>query len=68
MTHAARKPPNITHSVRIAVNTGGGKGQCYSKRKKEEKTKEKRKRKQKQPKIIKKGKRGDSNYKIPKKT
>ena len=54
VTHAARKPPNITHSVRIAVNTGGGKGQCYSKRKKEEKTKEKRKRKQKQPKIIKK--------------
>ena len=77
MTHAARKPPNITHSVRIAVNTGGGKGQCYSKRKKEEKTKEKRKRKQKQPKIIKKGEREEDekiakkipnpNYKILKK-
>ena len=77
VTHAARKPPNITHSVRIAVNTGGGKGQCYSKRKKEEKTKERRKRKQKQPKIIKKGERGEDekiakkipnpNYKIPKK-
>ena len=66
VTHAARKPPNITHSVRIAVNTGGGKGQCYSKRKKEEKTKEKRKRKQKQPKIIKKGKRGEDE-KIAKK-
>ena len=34
VTHAARKPPNITHSVWIDVNTGGGKGQCYSKRKK----------------------------------
>ena len=34
VTHAARKPPNITHSVWIDVNTGGGKEQCYSKRKK----------------------------------
>ena len=34
VTHAARKPPNITHSVWIDVNTGGGKGQCYLKRKK----------------------------------
>ena len=65
VTHAARKPPNITHSVRIAVNTGGGKGQCYSKRKKEEKTKERRKRKQKQTKIIKeeKKRRGWENFK-----
>ena len=65
VTHAARKPPNITHSVRIAVNTGGGKGQCYSKRKKEEKTKERRKRKQKQPKIIKEEKKmwGWENFK-----
>ena len=53
VTHAARKPPNITHSVRIAVNTGGGKGQCYSKRKKRKKKRKKEGRKQKQPKIIK---------------
>ena len=78
MTHAARKPPNITHSVRIAVNTGGGKGQCYSKRKKEENTKEKKEKETKTTQNHKRGeKKGEDekiakkipnpNYKIPKK-
>ena len=78
VTHAARKPPNITHSVRIAVNTGGGKGQCYSKRKKGRKNERK---KEKETKTTQNNKRGEKkermrkfqkkipnpNYKIPKK-
>ena len=56
MTHAARKPPNITHSVRIAVNTGGGKGQCYSKRKKGRKNERK---KEKETKTTQNNKRGE---------
>ena len=78
VTHAARKPPNITHSVRIAVNTGGGKGQCYSKRKKGRKNERKKEKETKTTQNHKKGKRGEDekiakkipnpNYKIPKKT
>ena len=76
VTHAARKPPNITHSVRIAVNTGGGKGQCYSKRKKWRKNERK---KEKETKTTQNNKRGEKRmrkllkeipnpkYKIPKK-
>ena len=56
VTHAARKPPNITHSVRIAVNTGGGKGQCYSKRKKGRKNERK---KEKETKTTQNNKRGE---------
>ena len=56
VTHAARKPPNITHSVRIAVDTGGGKGQGYSKRKKGRKNERK---KEKETKTTQNNKRGE---------
>ena len=63
MTHAARKPPNITHSVRIAVNTGGGKGQCYSKRKKGRKNERK---KEKETKTTQNNKRGEKKERMRK--
>ena len=63
VTHAARKPPNITHSVRIAVNTGGGKGQCYSKRKKGRKNERK---KEKETKTTQNNKRGEKNVRMRK--
>ena len=76
MRHAARKPPNITHSVRIAVNTGGGKGQCYSKRKKRKEKRKKERRKTQNNKREEKKERmrklprkiPNLNYKIAKKT
>ena len=63
VTHAARKPPNITHSVRIAVNTGGGKGQCYSKRKKGRKNERK---KEKETKTTQNNKRGEKKVRMRK--
>ena len=78
VTHAARKPPNITHSVWIDVNTGGGKEQCYLKRKKrrrnerkkakETKTTQNNKREEKKERMRKFQKKiPNPNYKIPKK-
>ena len=64
VTHAARKPPNITHSVRIAVNTGGGKGQCYSKRKKGRKIKRKREKDTKTTQNNKRGEKKGDDEKI----
>ena len=67
VTHAARKPPNITHSVWIAVNTGGGKGQCYLKRNKGRKNERKKEKETKTTQNNKRGEKKGEDEKIAKK-
>ena len=67
MTHAARKSPNITQSVRIAFNTGGEKGQCYSERKKGRKNERKKEKETKTNQTNKRGEKKERMRKLPKK-